>query len=65
MIAVGEISASLREQSQASNDIARHVESIAQMAQENNVAVGQARESALRLQQLSVRLQASVAQFAV
>jgi methyl-accepting chemotaxis protein len=63
--AVQEISSTLKEQSQASNDIARHVERIAQMAQENSVAVDQTRASAKTLQQLAAALQASVTRFAV
>jgi methyl-accepting chemotaxis protein len=63
--AVSEISGALREQSQAANDIARHVEGIAQMTQENSAAVDQTKESARALKQLASLLQGSVAQFKV
>ncbi|HEY4076568.1 MAG TPA: methyl-accepting chemotaxis protein [Rhizomicrobium sp.] len=65
MSAVGEISSALKEQSQASNDIARHVESIAQMAEENSGAVSHTKESAQRLESLADGLQAAVMRFSV
>jgi len=64
-VVVREISSALREQSQASNDIARHVESIAQMAQENSGAVEQTQHSAQLLQNLAADLQSSVMTFSV
>jgi methyl-accepting chemotaxis protein len=65
MASVGEISAALKEQSQASNDIARHVENIAQMAEENSGAVAHTKESAQKLDGLAASLQASVMRFSV
>jgi methyl-accepting chemotaxis protein len=65
MASVGEISAALKEQGQASNDIARHVESIAQMAEENTGAVAHTKESAQKLEGLASSLQASVMRFSV
>jgi len=65
LVAVREISLSLKEQGQASNDIARHVENIAQMAQENSSAVDQTRESARTLQHLAGNLQTSVQRFSL
>ena len=62
---VREISSALREQSQASNDIARHVESIAQMAQENGSAVEQTQHSAQLLKNLASDLQSAVMTFSV
>jgi methyl-accepting chemotaxis protein len=63
--AVSEISSSLKEQAQASNEIARHVENIAQMAQENSSAVDQTRASAHTLRKLAASLQGSVLKFTV
>jgi methyl-accepting chemotaxis protein len=65
MASVTEISAALKEQSQASNDIARHVESIAQMAEENTGAVALTKDSAQKLEGLASALQTSVMRFAV
>jgi methyl-accepting chemotaxis protein len=65
LTAVQEISSSLKEQSQASNEIARHVENIAQMAQENTGAVEQTRDSARTLQDLAGALQSSAMRFTV
>jgi len=65
LVAVREISDALKEQSQASNDIARHVESIAQMAQENSSAVEQTNASAVGLGQLAEELQAAASRFTV
>ena len=65
MSSVTEISSALKEQSQASNDIARHVESIAQMAEENTGAVAHTKESAQKLESLAASLQASVLRFKV
>ncbi|MDB5581276.1 MAG: methyl-accepting chemotaxis protein [Bradyrhizobium sp.] len=65
MSSVAEISAALKEQSQASNDIARHVESIAQMAEENTGAVAHTKDSAQRLESLAEGLQTAVMRFSV
>ncbi|MCL2021535.1 MAG: methyl-accepting chemotaxis protein [Betaproteobacteria bacterium] len=63
--AVTEISNALKEQSQASQEISRHVESIAQMTDENNAAAEETASSASRLEQLAATVRASVAQFKV
>jgi methyl-accepting chemotaxis protein len=52
-------------QSLASNQIARHVENIAQMAQENSAAVDQTKATAKSLQDLSASLQTSAMRFTV
>ena len=59
------ISDAIREQSVASNDIARHVEKIAQMAEENNAAVQQTAEAAHHLNQLAGSLQGAISRFRV
>jgi methyl-accepting chemotaxis protein len=63
--AVTEISNALREQSLASQDIAKHVESIAQMTDENNAAAEDAAAGARQLDQLSQDVGATLAQFKV
>ena len=57
------ISASVLEQKSASNEIARNVEKIAQMAEENNVAIGETSQAADRLEQLAAHLQNAVSRF--
>lgn len=61
--AVTDISASLEEQSRASNDIAIHVEKVAQMVEENNAAAGQTAHSAVHLEQLAVDMRETVGKF--
>ncbi len=56
-IAVGEITGALREQTTASTDIARRVEMIAQMSEENHAAVGETASAANNLESLAARLQ--------
>ncbi|MCH2223111.1 MAG: methyl-accepting chemotaxis protein, partial [Dechloromonas sp.] len=51
--AIAEINEALREQSAASNDIAAHVESVAQMTEENHAASQRTAESAQRVDQLA------------
>ncbi|MDR0736175.1 MAG: methyl-accepting chemotaxis protein [Zoogloeaceae bacterium] len=63
--AVTEISNALKEQSQASQDIAKHVESIAQMTDENNAAAEEAASGAQRLDQLAQEVAATLEQFKV
>ncbi len=63
--AVNEISHSLREQSSASEVIARNVEQVAGMNEENTAAVRHVVADAQRLQQLAGQLKASVASFRV
>jgi methyl-accepting chemotaxis protein len=63
--AVTEISNALKEQSQASSDIAKHVESIAQMTDENNAAAEEAASGATRLSQLANEVSNTLSQFKV
>ena len=63
--AVTEISYALKEQSEASLDIARHVESIAQMTDENNAAAEETAAGAQRLDQLAQDVSTTVSQFKV
>lgn len=62
---VGDIAISVGEQSQASNEIARHVEKIAQMAEENHAAVDLAGQEIARLERLADELHESVSRFRV
>ncbi|MDR3054221.1 MAG: methyl-accepting chemotaxis protein [Zoogloeaceae bacterium] len=63
--AITEISNALKEQSQASSDIAKHVESIAQMTDENNAAAEETASGATRLNQLAGEVNSEIAQFKV
>jgi methyl-accepting chemotaxis protein len=63
--AVGEISNALREQSAASEVIARNVEQVAIMNEENTVSVRSVVDDAHRLQALAARLKESVGSFRV
>ncbi|HEX6735421.1 MAG TPA: methyl-accepting chemotaxis protein [Azonexus sp.] len=63
--AVREISDALREQAAASSDIARNVETIAQMAEENSAAVGENHATAEQLQKFADALQREVSRFKV
>jgi methyl-accepting chemotaxis protein len=62
---VTEISSALKEQSAASQDIARHVESVAQMTDQNSSAAGNAASGAQNLGRLALDVDAAVGQFAV
>jgi methyl-accepting chemotaxis protein len=62
---VNDIAASVSEQSLASNEIARHVESIAQMAEENHAAISQSQQGITTLTELALNLQNSVIKFKV
>lgn len=62
---VEDISLSLREQTAASMEIAKNVESIARMAEENNAAAAKNRTTAGELQNLATALALSVARFKV
>ena len=62
---VSDIATSVAEQSEASNEIARHVEGIAQMAETNHLIIAQAEQSSRHLGDLSRELQGVVAQFDV
>ncbi len=63
--AIVDISSALKEQSIASHDIARHVESIAQMTDENHAAAENTAESAQRLDALSRDVAQVIASFRV
>ena len=58
-------SASVSEQSLASNEIARHVEHIAQMAEENHAAISQSEQGIVQLGDLARDLQNAVSKFKV
>jgi methyl-accepting chemotaxis protein len=60
---VNDISSSIREQSAASNDIAKNIERIAQMSEESAQAVQHTTDAARHLQELSMALHASVSRF--
>lgn len=62
---VSNISNALQEQSQASAEIARNIESIAQMVEENNSSSEQAASAAHQLQRLAQELSSSVKSFRV
>lgn len=61
--AVSEISVALREQAAASTEIAQSVERIAQMAEENNVAVASNVDTAKTLRNLAHTLTNATARF--
>ncbi len=63
MQVVEDISTSLREQSTATTEVARHVERIAQMAEENNAAAGANAATASQLQTLADTLSQEVQRF--
>jgi len=63
--AITEISNALKEQSEASQDIARHVESIAQMTDENNAAAEETAAGVQRLEQMAKEVNQIVTQFKV
>jgi len=60
---VDQISLALREQTVASQDVARNVERIAQMSMQNSEAVADTSRTAQGLQQLAVSLEKQVASF--
>jgi methyl-accepting chemotaxis protein len=62
---VGDIATSVGEQSIASTEIAKNVEKIAQMSEENHVAVKSNSDEVARLDQLARELQGAVARFRV
>ena len=62
---VNDIAASLGEQSAASAEIARNMEKIAQMSEENYAAVESNSQGIVRLEHLSMELQTSVSRFRV
>lgn len=63
--AVSEISVSLRQQASASTDIAKNVEHIAQMAEENNAAATGNAHTAQNLSHLAETLSTKVSQFRI
>ena len=63
--AISDIAEALREQSSASNDIALHVESVAQMTEENNAATERTAESARRVDQLAGQVLSTLAIYKV
>ena len=65
VVSVEDISAALREQSAASNDIARNVEAIAQMSEQNSAAVRGAARTAEQLDGMARRMSEQVACFTV
>jgi methyl-accepting chemotaxis protein len=65
LAAVSDISDALKEQSQASNDIARHVERIAQMTEENSLAIRQTSTASAGLEELAHALQKDVSRFRI
>ncbi|MEN6586901.1 MAG: methyl-accepting chemotaxis protein [Sulfuricella sp.] len=62
---MGNIALSAREQRSASDEIAKHVENIAYMAEENSMAAQQTDEEALRLKNVADQLRQSISQFKV
>ncbi|MDD2685341.1 MAG: methyl-accepting chemotaxis protein [Gallionella sp.] len=62
---VRDIAASVGEQSIASTEIARNVEKIAQMAEENHAAVGSNSQDIMHLEQVAKALQQAVGRFRV
>lgn len=62
---VNDITTALAEQSVASNDIAGHVERVAQMTEENSAAAGEAAQSAEHLQQLAGDMRSAVSRFKI
>lgn len=62
---VSDIAASVGEQSLASTEIARNVEKIAQMSEENHAAVESNTQGIVRLEQLANELQAAASRFKV
>ena len=62
---VNDIAASVSEQSLASTEIARNVEKIAQMSEENHAAVDSNSQDIVRLEKLARELQSTVDRFKV
>ncbi|MDR3221069.1 MAG: methyl-accepting chemotaxis protein [Candidatus Accumulibacter sp.] len=63
--AMAEISNALKEQSGASNDIAKHVESIAQITDENNSAAEETASNAVHLDELAKNVHNTISKFKV
>ena len=62
---VSDISSTMTEQTSASSDIARSVEVIASMSQENSVATGQVADSSRRMSTLAQSLQQEIGKFRI
>ncbi len=62
---VSDIAASVGEQSKASTEIARNVESIAQMSEENHAAIEHVGQNIVRLERLAGDMQGAVSRFKV
>jgi methyl-accepting chemotaxis protein len=62
---VTDISTAIEEQRSTTNEIARHIEDIARMAESNSDATRRTGETAERLSGLSSGLQASVSRFRI
>lgn len=60
---VSEISGSVREQSETSNSVAKNIEQIAHMVEENNRSIRQAGQATLELQTVAEALRTSVSKF--
>jgi methyl-accepting chemotaxis protein len=65
VVVVNDISAALAEQSAASNDIAVHVEKVAQMSEENSAAASKSASEASQLEALADTMRASVSRFKI
>jgi len=62
---VNDISSALVEQNSASNDIAAHVEKVAQMSEQNSVAAGETASAARHLEQLADTMRGEVSRFSM
>ncbi|MBI4743004.1 MAG: methyl-accepting chemotaxis protein [Betaproteobacteria bacterium] len=62
---VNDISSALAEQSSASNDIAKHVEEVAQMSEKNSAAANRTAEAAGQLAQLTDAMRTLVSRFRI
>jgi methyl-accepting chemotaxis protein len=62
---IAAISGALREQGTASNDIARHVELVAQMSEQNSASAEQAAAMSDQMSRLAGQLNQSVAKYKV
>lgn len=65
VVVVNDISAALAEQSAASNDIATHVEKVAQMSEENSAAASKSASEASQLEALADTMRSSVSRFRI
>lgn len=63
LVAVNEISAAMQKESTASGQIAKDIEEISKMSQENNLVIQESSKTAMRLEQLSATLQSAVSHF--